>query len=151
MRQWWQDRCIEWCFNRVEDGKFGDQKYLDDWPTRFGDSVHVLAQLDLLLAPWNARRFPYSRAVAWHFHGLRLLERERVLLHMPYKVPNVVYRMVYLVYLQELRRSLTRIGRSVVQKKGHRSFLSWARAMAGNLLRSLRTIQDFNAVRRLPL
>lgn len=29
----WRDQCIEWCFFRHEDGKLGNQMYLNDWPT----------------------------------------------------------------------------------------------------------------------
>ena len=53
VRQWWQERCVEWCFARSENGKFGDQKYLDDWPERFGDQVHVLRHAEWTRAPWN--------------------------------------------------------------------------------------------------
>lgn len=150
VRSWWQDRCIEWCFDRFEDGKLGDQKYLDDWPTRFPQLVHVLSQLDVLLAPWNARRFPYSRAIAWHFHSLRLLRGGRVLLHAPYSVPEVVHRNVYLPYVAELKRSLDIIGTDVVQKPTHRPWLSWSKSLVRNLLKFGREMRNYEAIRQLP-
>lgn len=80
--RWWRDRCIEWCYRRHEDGKFGDQKYLDDWPERF-DGVHVLEHPGGGLAPWNASRYALTAEatgiavdgrplVFHHFHGLSL-------------------------------------------------------------------------------
>ena len=53
--RWWHDRCVEWCYQRFEDGKFGDQKYLDDWPDRFA-GVHVVDHPGVGLAPWNVSR-----------------------------------------------------------------------------------------------
>ena len=49
---WWRERCLEWCFNRHEDGKFGDQLYLDEWPVRF-ERICVCEHLGVGLAPWN--------------------------------------------------------------------------------------------------
>lgn len=115
VRQWWESRCLEWCFARREKGKFGDQKYLDDWPVRFPNDVHVLQQLDLLLAPWNARRFHYSHGITWHFHGLRLIEGAKVRLHPSYSVPKHVDTNIYLPYVAALRRALDLIGEPIVQ------------------------------------
>lgn len=151
VRKWWQDRCLEWCFAEPEEGKLGDQKYLDDWPIRFERDVHVLQQIDLLLAPWNARRFPYSRAVAWHFQGLRLLNGGRVLYHGRYPVPDVVHRMVYEPYLLELRASLRLIGRHVVQRRLGNTLVYNLLELARDLKRGARRLGSERAVvRRMP-
>lgn len=73
VRKWWEDRCVEWCYAKHEDGKFGDQKYLDCWPDKFKDEVHVMEDKELALAPWNSTRFAYGQAVFYHFHGFRIV------------------------------------------------------------------------------
>jgi len=79
---WWRERCLEWCHRRVENGKFGDQKYLDDWPQRF-ESVHVVRHPGVGLAPWNVENHAIEEAagtpmvdgrplVFFHYHALRV-------------------------------------------------------------------------------
>jgi hypothetical protein len=112
VRKWWENKCIEWCFSRFEDGKFGDQKYLDDWPTRFAGSVHVLTNKELTLAPWNATRFPYGNSVTWHFHSLRitLVARKSLLVvYGSYLLPKCTRENVYKSYLNDLRTAIERI------------------------------------------
>jgi hypothetical protein len=53
---WWRERCIEWCYDRVEDDRFADQRYLDRVPTMFA-GVHVIDHLGANLAPWNFADF----------------------------------------------------------------------------------------------
>jgi hypothetical protein len=106
--QWWQDRCLEWCFARMENGKFGDQKYLDDWPSRFPEEVHVLERVEKTLAPWNVRHFVERRQsdnpVLYHFHSLRLVSSTTVRLYLNYRVGRG--RWVYDRYLKALRCAL---------------------------------------------
>jgi len=120
VRQWWETRCLEWCFARRESGKFGDQKYLDDWPSRFPAEVHVLQQLDLLLGPWNTKRFHYSNGITWHFHGLRLVKGGRILAHPGYTFPREVDTHIYAPYIAALQRAVDQIGEPIVQKSSAR-------------------------------
>jgi hypothetical protein len=102
IRKWWEDRCIEWCYARFEKGKFGDQKYLDDWPERFKNSVHVLNDNKFALAPWNATRFPYSEAIFFHFHGLRILNEKEIKIGN-YSLPSPLIKYVYRPYFEDLK------------------------------------------------
>lgn len=108
VRQWWEDRCLEWCFKRFEDGKFGDQKYLEKWPILFPDKVLVSKNLDWFLAPWNSARFNFSSAVCWHFHNLRiirLLGKIRVHAGYYWMSPDV-RQYIYNPYLSDLKAAL---------------------------------------------
>lgn len=109
VRAWWQDRCIEWCFARFEDGKFGDQLYLEDWPQRFGHLVHVLGARSAMQAPWNATRFAPSEAIVFHFHGLRLLRGDQVLASDHYRINHSTAGALYQPYLAALARATARL------------------------------------------
>jgi|AntAceMinimDraft_1070359.scaffolds.fasta_scaffold77755_1 hypothetical protein len=105
VRKWWEERCLEWCYARLEDGKFGDQKYLDDWPERFERFVHVLQDRELLLAPWNANKFPIGRAVAFHFHGVRV-SRKKLILTGRYFLPRNLYSHLFVHYFEDIRSGI---------------------------------------------
>ena len=49
---WWKEKCIEWCYYKVEKDRMGDQKYLDCW-TQIFKGVHELQHIGAGVAPWN--------------------------------------------------------------------------------------------------
>ena len=108
VRRWWEERCVEWCYARFEDGKFGDQKYLDDWPERFGSLVHVLQDKERALAPWNAIRFPYANAVFYHFHGLRILSKKQLQIG-DYSLPLALKQHVYQPFCDDLKEAIKQL------------------------------------------
>jgi hypothetical protein len=142
VRKWWEERCIEWCFSRYEDGKFGDQKYLDKWPEIFSGHVHVLADQSSFLAPWNASCIPYGRSVAFHFHGLKIFKGYKVFKNSGgYRIPWVVDQHVYGPYISDLAEGARELERLHLTPKlpqiAYGELLAaWLRRVAGGWLSS---------------
>jgi hypothetical protein len=113
---WWRERCLEWCHDRAEDGRFADQKYLDDWPTRF-KGVAVLQHRGAGLAPWNVSGSELREEagialvdnqplIFFHFHNFKRLTpyiAESGLKEYGARMGSVLRRRVYAPYLRELQ------------------------------------------------
>ena len=108
VRKHWEKSCLDWCYDRFEGGKFGDQKYLDYWESLFPEKIHVLNNVELCLAPWNALRYPHGNSIFYHFHGLKIVSPKKVFLSS-YPLPNVLIRYVYRPYLMDMRSSINKL------------------------------------------
>jgi hypothetical protein len=123
---YWRDACIDWCYARAENGKFGDQKYLDDWTTRF-KNVHVLQHLGGGLAPWNMQQYSFRKenskligkeiatgkefvAVFFHFHGLKIYKNNIAsLTGETYEMNSTALELFYKPYVHDLLSVSTQI------------------------------------------
>jgi len=79
----WRNQCIEWCHDRLEDGKYADQKYLNAWPELY-DRLIVSQLKGAGLAPWNVHGVQIKSngkgvtvdgepLIFFHFHGFKWL------------------------------------------------------------------------------
>lgn len=92
---WWRDKCIEWCYAHFEDGKYGDQKYLEQFPSLF-DKVHIVKTRGAGIASWNLNQYKYSvndwviryqgtpyDIVFVHYHALSMDIQDKTLVISP--------------------------------------------------------------------
>ncbi len=50
--EWWRERCNEWCYDKVEPTRYGDQKYLDYFEEKF-KGVYILPGNGAGVSRWN--------------------------------------------------------------------------------------------------
>lgn len=55
----WRKDCINWCYSHYEDGKMGDQMYLDTWPEKY-EGICVSNNMGGGVAPWNMHRYDFE-------------------------------------------------------------------------------------------
>lgn len=113
----WMQQCLEWCFDRYEDGKFADQKYLDSWPEKFKKHLVISKNLGVGIAPWNIQDEKISsikneffindnKVIFYHFHGFKPFNRFVFKLGLStYKAPRSSNLLeMYRIYANELYR-----------------------------------------------
>jgi len=117
----WREQCIEWCYYRLEDGKMGDQKYLDDGPDSY-KNCHIVQHLGAGVAPWNYSQYEFSKnslglisvnslpLIFYHFHQLQMLpsgkfDRLSSFYTSESKEPDLVYK----TYENALMAALNRV------------------------------------------
>lgn len=119
---WWRERCLEWCFDRVEGKRFADQGYLDDFPVKFG-GVRILEHPGINAAPWNlepgevtaASGQPYlsGRPVLfYHYQGIREVTAgwfDPGLRNYHVPLTPDIRDLIYLPYLRELAATQARL------------------------------------------
>ncbi|MDD4816563.1 MAG: hypothetical protein PHI85_01165 [Victivallaceae bacterium] len=71
---WWRRKCLDWCGDVPEPGRFADQKYLDEFPEKFS-GVIVGRDPRFGIAPWNWPLRPCDDPGFYHFQGFRFITR----------------------------------------------------------------------------
>lgn len=82
----WKAQTLDWCYDRHEEGKFADQKYLDEWPHLYGSDLVISKNIGVGVAPWNIDQEEVRESegnfyinnipiVFYHFHGLKVFNK----------------------------------------------------------------------------
>ena len=134
---WWKNICIEWCYAKMEDDKYGDQKYLDYFKEKF-NNVCEISHIGAGVAPWNISKYAIESIeniimicqkkkmiekyplIFYHFQGLKFNDNKDVVIAEPsfLKIPESGLKYIYEPYINQLiaiKRSID--GNYMINKK----------------------------------
>ena len=121
----WRTQCLKWCFNRFENNKFGDQKYLDSWPKKY-KNIHILKHPGGGVAPWNVQQYKLLNnsklskrsdkfnfdLIFYHFHNLKFIN-EHITYIGGYRISKEIIENIYVPYIKRVRS----INKKIKKKK----------------------------------
>lgn len=151
----WKDKCIDWCYNRVEENKSGDQKYLDEWPTKF-KNIHIMQNLGGGLGPWNIENYDiilnnnkikmknnnkYFNPVFFHFSGISIIHKKKYFLGT-YRYKKKTIDLFFTDYLNKLDNKLN-IFSNIKKKKQYSKIQS-----SGNLFENIKFFIKFYILKK---
>ncbi|AJR14868.1 hypothetical protein [Leptospira interrogans] len=115
----WREQCLEWCYNRLEEGRLGDQKYLDIWPQAY-KNVCVLKNEQAGVALWNVEKYKIELKngrifiddvllVFYHFHMFKFYAGNIYGTGISdYGLNYKTLKIIYEVYVEQLIKVVSR-------------------------------------------
>lgn len=171
--EWWREKCNEWCYSRIEEDRFGDQKYLDYFSQNF-KGVHDINTTGSGIAPWNISRYKFFKnknrvmavndtgsefpVIFIHFHKVDIDFTSKTVYLKKYYLKNEHINLIYRPYLKEIITFENLINNSQFLVEEFRiksatmievSFLSIIRRIINTS--ALRRLYNFNFKQKKPL
>lgn len=145
--EWWRERCLEWCHDYADAGRYADQGYLNEFPRRFAGVVS-LHHPGVNAAPWNVEppklalreggHWMQGRPIVfYHYQGVREIAPgwfDPGLRSYGVKLTRGLRDWVYLPYLSALAATQGRLR----ARHGLRPSLGYKRLQAGSDWRTRR-------------
>jgi hypothetical protein len=113
----WKDQCIEWCYDSLEDNRFADQKYLNNWPDLYKDLFEIKIA-GSGVAPWNLDKYLKenlegkakfkNRIIFYHFHQLRFVGKNIIDLGLSdylTGVNKIILNKIYRPYIKKVLKN----------------------------------------------
>lgn len=70
----WYQKCLDWCYDKFEDNRWRDQKYLEEWSNMAETALVVSSNPGINVGPWNIKRGKlYSQDAAYYFKDSELI------------------------------------------------------------------------------
>lgn len=109
----WRNQCLDWCYARYEDGKMGDQLYLNEWPELY-NKLFISNNLGLNAAPWNIERYKVKsqkgnvyvnsdKLICYHFHQFEILGPKKFDHTSGYRLSPATRKYIYKPYTKVIR------------------------------------------------
>ncbi|KPA13126.1 glycosyltransferase family 2 [Candidatus Magnetomorum sp. HK-1] len=120
--KWWRERCNEWCYARLENNRYGDQLYLNQFPSKF-NGVTVLKHIGAGVGPWNQIQYNFSKdihnkvwvdkypLIFYHFHSLIFVIPEIIIpsTNITYLFTMDILNFCFIPYVDALFMAIQRV------------------------------------------
>ena len=127
----WKKKCLEWCFHRYEEGKLGDQMYLEEWSKLFS-GIHDIKQIGVNLGPWSLSQYNVKiknnqifindePLILFHFHSSKIISFSKFEPSEDYfNLPTRFKKSIYTPYFGELKKVMEKI--KIIDNNFHYGF-----------------------------
>ncbi|MDF2889728.1 MAG: putative Glycosyltransferase [Clostridia bacterium] len=124
--KWWQRKCIDWCYFTAEEGRWADQKYLDNVPELY-ENICIVKSLGINMTPFTLYRLNFEqqkyfgikdnklfinniKLVLFHYYGFRYYDENNIDLcsyWMKFTRNSIEY--VYIPYIKACKAAMKEI------------------------------------------